>query len=183
MSDQLLSEGTPESVKPRRDEFLGEPEPDGDAPVDIWAFARGVTPITRKRPLYMDLGLLAERDEVGIALEDARALGDNDLVVACRERISELTEQIMNTRLIVTLQGMSRSRKREMVDELMKMKIHDKVDQAFHILAEMIVEPEGIDVEWLKEVSEVQDTQIADLITASEQMNAVTPSIRASAPF
>ena len=160
---------------------------DDDTVVQVEGFnleqwVAGVRPIRRTVTLYSRLDLMGERDELGAALEDARAAGDNDAIGALHEQIDELTEQILGSRMFVTIEGVTASRFKEIVAEAKDLGL-DSTDVFLYQIAAQIVEPKGLDWETFKRLDDMLPTQTSKVAQAWTAINNEVPQVGVTAPF
>lgn len=160
---------------------------DDEAVVQVEGFnleqwVAGVRPIRRTVIMYSRLDLMGERDELGAALEDARAVGDNDAIGRLHEQIDELTEEILASRMFVTLEGVTSSRFKEIVAEAKDLGL-DSTDVFLYQIAAQIVEPKGLDWETFKRLDDMLPTQTSKVAQAWTAINNEVPQVGVTAPF
>lgn len=183
MTRQLLSDKakTTEKATETKEErpLMSEP---GKFDMALWA--SGVKPIKRSVTLYQRLDLMAERDELGGELQLARAQGDETKADAILTRIDQLTVEMEQTSILVTLQGITPSKFSEVLKEAeTKSYIKEADEVQLWIVANQVVEPEGITYEVLKDLNELMPAQIQRLCETVNQINSIVPHVRATAPF
>lgn len=160
------------------------PETEGAAFTDtssFFAWAKGVQQITRSVPIYQRLDLLGVRDNLGIELEDARAREDAVEASRLLGEIQELTDQIIETRMTVVLQGVTQSRFREIEAEA-KREHRDENDRLLYRIAAQIVEPTDMDFEALKMLDDILPLESTKIGTAWAQIVNASPDVLATAP-
>lgn len=121
MTDEIMGGETVDTPRFDRkgEAFLGSYDEEKPS-FDLFAWMHGVKPIRRSVTLYARLDLMAERDAAAEDLKEARIGGDVEAEAMLRERITELTQQIMASRMRVVLQGISGSRFNEILEEAKK---------------------------------------------------------------
>lgn len=150
---------------------------------DFASWLRGVKPIKRTVVLYQRLDLLSDRDVLAAELDQVKYV-DQKQAEALREQIQEITEQILNTRMLVTVQAVTTTRYRELLAEINKRDYKGNDERAvFDLMAAQVVEPEGITGAWLQQFDQVAPVQCAKIATAIEQINSTVPDVRATVPL
>lgn len=179
-ADRLLSEG---SGKTPNDPFIA-PNGDAKSASALLAWAAGVTPISRAVPLYARMDLLAERDILKADLDSARVVEDSEAETRILANIRKINEQIEQSKMMVKVQQLSESKRREVVEELTAQGYENDTDEfLLRAAAEHIVEPAGMTYEVLAQLVEVIPLQVADIVLAVADMNEKTPDVRLTSPF
>ena len=175
MADRLLSEGSGEKTEGEGDVFLGSENPS----FDLAMWVEGLEPATRVVPVYGDLGLVGDRDVLGVELDDARAVRDDKRVAELKAEIAGVTERIEASRVLVRLQEVSASKQAELVEAA----DGDPEVLAYSMLATAIVEPKGFTVEILKALAEKSQSQVTKLADVSMKLNKGSVKPRLTTPF
>ena len=168
------------------------PEGEGEAVIPNYArlakfnmdeWLQGVRPIKRTVTLYQRLDILAKRDELAAELDFVRYTDDvaaQDL----RAQIREVTDEIMSSRMFLTLQGLTTTRYRALLKELEAKDYGENPELVvFDQWAAQVAEPEGITGEWLQGFDTMSPVQSAKIQTALNQINNTVPDVEATVPL
>lgn len=168
--DRLLSEG---SNGREGEAFLGEPDVgEPELKFDLKRWVAGFMPATRTVAVYRDLGLVGDRDALGIALDDARASRDEDLVEELKTQIGALTERIKESRVEIRLQELSQSTRQKLEDE-----------DGYTVVAATIIDPPGFTADILRAWEEVNPSGANEVAKAANALNDHGVNVRLSTPF
>lgn len=149
--------------------------------MDEWL--QGVRPIKRTVTLYQRLDMLATRDELAAEL-DLVKYTDEGAARKIRGQIREVTDEIMASRMFLTLQGLTITRFREVLDEIEARDYGDNPALAmFDQWASQVAEPAGITGEWLQQFNEGSPIQAHKIQTALNQINNAVPDVEATVPL
>ena len=135
---------------------------------DLAAWIGGVRPTRRSVTIYGRLDLLAEIDE--LAEREMRTAGKD--AEACRERATELNEQLMASGVTFTVEGRSGTWVSTFEKRLDKKKVKDPTKRLLMQVAEQIVEPEGVTYSDLRALADVTEAQVTKLAHATVAANA-----------
>lgn len=151
-------------------------QPLSDAPFDLASWVSGIQQIKRSCTLYQRLDLLARRDELAAALIDAGKADDARTVKKLSAQITELTEAITATSMQVVLQGVTKTRFKEIAEEAAD-RFDDIQDAILYQIAAQVVEPADFSFEILRTLDEVIPQQTARLGQLWVEINNETPEV------
>lgn len=134
---------------------------------DLAAWIGGVRPTRRSVTIYGRLDLLAEIDE--LAEREMRTTGKD--AEACRERATELNEQLVASGVTFTVEGRSGTWVSTFEKRLDKKKVKDPTKRLLMQVAEQIVEPEGVTYSDLRALADATEPQVTKLAHAAVAAN------------
>lgn len=134
---------------------------------DLAAWIGLVRPTRRSVTIYGRLDLLAEIDE--LAEREMRTTGKD--AEACRERATELNEQLVASGVTFTVEGRSGTWVSTFEKRLDKKKVKDPTKRLLMQVAEQIVEPEGVTYSDLRALADVTEAQVTKLAHATVAAN------------
>lgn len=180
ITDPSITDDVPEPENDGSGTAFKRPEASvaGDDPgeFDLAAWLGGATPTRRSVVIYQKMHLLGRLDE--LTELEYRLTGAAQK--ACLEEAKEVTAELMGSAITVVIEGRSSWWVEDLRNRLDKLKITDLTDRALYQLADQIVEPAGLDYEFLRAFAEVSDVQVAKLAEKMTEANdrGYTPNPR-----
>ena len=176
MTDELLSDTAP--TEPETPEVTLEDAPDPKT-FDFAAFVAGIRPTRRAVTIYSRGDLAAERDLLAARISESQdAQRPAKERTAMQKRLKEITEEITASAIDVVVEGRSSEWVSKLNQALVKDGVDDGVVRSSHIIAEQVVQPEGVTAELLEQIRKVSEPQWVALSQATTSANngqGVTP--------
>lgn len=139
---------------------------------DFAGFVAGIRPTRRAVTIYSRGDLAAERDLIKARLreaEDAQAPAKDRGEL--RKQLKAVTEEMAASALDVVVEGRSSDWRKRLNDALVKDGVDDAMVRTSHIIAEQIVQPEGVTGELLEQIRAVSEPQWSALTFAAADAN------------
>jgi len=157
------------------------------ATFDLNAWIGGVTPTVRAVTLYQRTDLLGEVDALQRELRIAESIPDEDRGMTdegpetIRRRLEQVAREFEASALTVKVQGRSDPHREQITKRLKKQGIDDPREVNLHQLADAVVEPAGMTVEFLRHLGDVAEAQLKLLFAAASLASFEAP--RVDVPF
>lgn len=157
------------------------------ATFDLDAWISGATSTVRAVTLYQRPDLMAEVDDLTRQLRVAEAIPDEDRGMAdaspqgIRSRLEQVAKQFEASALVFKVAGRSDAARERLAKRLKKQGVTDEYEVILHQLADAVVEPKGVTVEFLRTLGERSEAQLKMLGAASSLANHQPP--RVDVPF
>ena len=154
-------------------------DPKKAAKSDWWMkpenFLAGATPLRQTVIIYGDLVLHARISELA-KLEPKLPPKEARLAKA---EATQLTTRLLESAMPVVIGAKDSEWVANFRSDLERKKVKDDVEVGLRQLAAQIVEPEGITVEWMREVIKVQETdsQISKMLATMFELNERVPIV------
>ncbi|TYP82075.1 hypothetical protein [Blastococcus xanthinilyticus] len=158
------------------------PELDPDT-FDLNAWIGGVTGTVRAVTLYQRSDLLAVIDGLQRELRLAELVADEDRGMndaspdGIRQRIEETAREFEASGLVFKVEGRSDESRERIAKRLKKQNVTDAETVVLHQLADAVVEPKGITVDFLRRLQETSEPQLKMLLTAASLANFQPPKV------
>lgn len=176
MTDELLSDTAP--TEPETPEVTLEAAPDPKT-FDFAAFVAGIRPTRRALTIYSRSDLAAERDvltaRIGESQDAKRPAKER---AAMQKRLKEITEEIAEAAIDVVVEARSEEWRNRLNKALVDDGVDDTLVRTSHIIAEQVVEPEGVTGELLEQIRKVSEPQwiaLTHVTAAANKGEGVTP--------
>lgn len=137
---------------------------------------------TRNVRVFGSFGLFAQREQAGDDLDIARATNDKARVEELQNLINDLTVRMRDDFVDFKLQALTTSRRQELAETLVAEDLEPETLSA-RMLAEYVVEPEGVTADDLLALVEWSEPQATKLLAAMNELNSTVPNIEGSRPF
>jgi len=184
MTDELLTDPTPkkkqaEVTEETLDVVRDATEKQDPKTFDFAGFVAGIRPTRRAVTIYSRGDLAAERDLLSARLREAE-----DMQAPAKERtelrkqLKTVTREMADSAIDVVVEGRSSEWAKKLRDALVKDGVEDAMVRTSYIIAEQIVQPEGVTGELLEQIRQVSEPQWSLLTHAAAAANngeGVTP--------
>ena len=157
------------------------------ATFDLDAWIGGVTGTVRATTIYQRADLMAEVDRLQRELRIAESIDDEDRGMtdespeSIRRQLEQVARDFEASGLTVRVQGQSDGHRERITKVCKKRGIDDEYEITLHHLADAIVEPKGINVDFLRKLGERNEMQLKMLLTAASLASFQPP--RVDVPF
>lgn len=176
------------SSEPTTDEPITDESPELDpATFDLHAWIGGATATVRAVTLYQRTDLLADVDTLQRELRIAEAVPEEDRAMgdespdSIRRQLEQVAREFESSALVFKVEGRSDGHRDRIAKKLKKQGIDDEYEVTLHQLADAVVAPAGVTVDFLRKLGEVSEAQLKLLLTGSSLASFQPP--RVDVPF
>ena len=169
-------------------ELVVDASPDLDpATFDLDAWINGATSTVRAVTLYQRPDLMAEVDALQRELRIAEAIPDEDrgmndtTPAGIRSQLEQTAREFERSALVFKVESRSDGHRERIAKHLKKQGITDENEVVLHQLADAIIEPKGVTVDFLRKLQDRSEAQVKLLVVASTYANTEPP--RVTVPF
>lgn len=171
------------------DDHIPADAPDDEAPeldpadFDLNAWISGATSVVRAVTLYQRPDLIGAIDALQRDLRVAELVPDEDRGMndptpeGIRQKIEAVAREFEKSALVFKVEGRSQDALERIEKRLKKQNVKDDRTITLHQLADAIIEPKGVTVDFLRKLQDTAETQLRMLLVAAGMANTEPPKV------